>query len=414
MNELTLFWGSKDDPTFSWKLANDVTSSTSQVALHQLESEQILKADLSCIADMAMDAKVRLVLSNSDIVCANLQVPNKAQKLLRKAIPYMMEDDIATPVDQLFFALADKPIDSRLTVRAIDRYYLESILNMFNTAEIKLHQILVDSDLIDQPKEGFRLLIHNDNCLVVDHQNNRWHCHQDDFSWLIQKQLSEVESENEMPIALPLEVISQHPTDEFEHQLPVGRFAVESVQVDDYYQFLLSQTGRSLNLLQAEYEPKKESSKVRLFATKVATLAAVVLLAFMVYQGTQIYVLSDTKAQLNEQKKTLLKQAFPNSKRPTEKALKVYMKSLGESSGQGGFLSLLSSASESLTDLTKIYPTNISYDHARNELRIDVIAADLVVLDQYADTLRKKGHKVDKSSETQRGEGYSSRLTITR
>ena len=139
MNELTLFWGSKDDPTFSWKLANDVTSSTSQVALHQLESEQILKADLSCIADMAVDAKVRLVLSNSDIVCANLQVPNKAQKLLRKAIPYMMEDDIATPVDQLFFALADKPIDSRLTVRAIDRYYLESILNMFNTAEIKLH-----------------------------------------------------------------------------------------------------------------------------------------------------------------------------------------------------------------------------------------------------------------------------------
>jgi hypothetical protein len=45
---------------------------------------------------------------------------------------------------------------------------------------------------------------------------------------------------------------------------------------------------------------------------------------------------------------------------------------------------------------------------------MDVIAADLVVLDQYADILRKKGNTVDKSSETQRGEGYSSRLTITR
>lgn len=414
MNELTLFWGNKDEPTFSWKLTKKDPTPTSQAALHQLESKEILKADLNCIADMAMDAKVSLILSNSDIVCANLQVPNKAQKLLRKAIPFMLEDDVATPVDQLFFALADKTVDSKLAIRAVDRFYFESILNTFKAAEIKLQKVLLDSDLIDQPEEGFKLCIDRDNCLVVDDENNRWHCHPDDFSWLIQKQLNQVDSEDEMPIALPLEIISQQPTDEFEHQLPVGRFAVSSNQVEDYHQFLLSQSGQPLNLLQAEFEPKKESSKVKMFAVKLASVAAMVLLSFIIYQGTHIYVLSDTKTQLAAQKKTLLKQAFPRSKRPTEKALKIYMKSLGESAGQGGFLSLLSSASELLTDLSKIYPTNISYDHARNELRIDVIAADLVVLDQYADALRKKGHKVDKSSETQRGEGYSSRLTITR
>ncbi len=414
MNELTLFWGTKDEPTFSWKLTENTTNSTSSTALHRLESEEILKADLNCIADMALQAKVSLVLSNSDVVCATLEVPNKAQKLLRKAVPFMMEDDLATPVDQLFFALGDKPVGSKLAVRAIDRYYLESILNLFNTAEIKLHQVLVDSDLMEAPEEGFKLLIHQDNCLVADHEDNRWHCHSEDFSWLIQKQLSQAESEDEMPIALPLEIISQDPTDEFEHQLPVGRFAVESRQVDDYYTFLLSQKGHSLNLLQAEFEPKKESSKIKIFAKKIATIAALVLLSFIIYQGTHIYVLSDTKAQLAEQKKSLLKQAFPRSKRPTEKALNIYMKSIGENAGQGGFLSLLNSASESLTDLSKIYPTNISFDRARNELRLDVIAADLVVLDQYAEALRKRGHKVDKSSETQRGEGYSSRLTITR
>jgi general secretion pathway protein L len=414
MNELTLFWGYKEEATFRWKFTQNDKQAHGQPAIHHLESEEILKQDLSCVADMAKGCKVSLIVSNSDIVCANLKVPNKANKLLRKAVPYMMEDDIATPVDQLFFALADKTKDSMLAVRAIDRYYLESILNTFKAAEIKLHKLLVDSDLVDKPNEGYRVFIEQQNCLIIDQDNNRWHCYKDDFSWLIQKQISQVASEDDMPVALPLEIISQQPTDEFEHQLPVGRFAVESKQVEDYYQQLLSESGEALNLLQAEYEPKKESSKNKFFSVKVATMVGVVLGFFLLYQAINVYVLSDTKEKLNEQKLALLKQAFPRKKKPTEKDLRIYMKSLGNNSGQGGFLSLLNSTSESLTDLDKIYPTNISYDHARNELRMDVIAADLVVLDQYADTLRKKGHKVDKSSETQRGEGYSSRLTISR
>ncbi len=414
MNELTLFWGNKENPTFYWQFTSQEETSNGQTALHQLESHEILKADLSCMAEMATNAKVTLVISCQDVVCANVQVPNKAQKLLRKAVPFMLEDDIATPVDQLFFALADKADKSGLAVRAIDRYYLESILNTFKSAEIKLNQLLIDGDLIARPEQGYKVFIEQQNCLVVDQDNHRWHCHQDDFSWLIQKQLNQTESEDELPIAVPLEIVSQQATDEFEHQLPVGRFAVESHQTDNYYQQLLEENAAPLNLLQAEYEPAKESSKLKQFGLKVASIVGLVLFFHIVYQGVNIYVLSETQENITAQKQALLKQAFPRSKKPSEKDLRIYMKSLGGSTGEGGFLELLSTASESLTDLTKIYPTNISYDRAKNELRMDVIASDLVVLDKYAEALKQSGHQVEKSSETQRGDGYSSRLTISR
>ena len=126
--------------------------------------------------------------------------------------------------------------------------------------------------------------------------------------------------------------------------------------------------------------------------------------------------MSEQKTQLDEQKKTLYKQAFPGSRqlRGIEKKMRQHVKSLGTGSGEVDFLSLLSSSTELMTDLEKIYPTNISYDHIKRELRMDVIASDLVSLDQFADALKKEGHQVEKSSETQRGDGYSSRLIISK
>ena len=416
MNELTLFWGSRNDATFQWRATNDAADETGIKPLYQLESHEILKADLASVAEMAVNSKVTLVLSCSDVICAHLQVPNKAQKLLRKAIPYMMEDEVASSVDDLFFALANKSNDSELAVRAIDRDYFESVIATFKDAEIKLHQVIVDIDRVDVPQEGLRLVINHQQCFVVESSQKRWHCHIDDFSWLIQKQLEELSEDQDMPIAVPLEINSDIEMDEFIHQLPVGRFAVEELKIEDVNNYLLENDVESVNLLQAEFEVKKESSQLTSFLLKVASVSGFVLLSYLILQSVNIYTLSEQKQQLDQQKVTLFKQAFPrnkNTRRP-EKEMRIYVKSLGSSSGGGGFLSLLNSVSDSLTDLSKIYPTNISYEHTRNELRMDVIASSLVVLDQYADKLRSSGHKVEKSSETQRGEGYSSRLTVSR
>lgn len=419
MSKLTLFWGEKDDLSFTWLLNgnqnNDQSnSSLNQLETYQLESHEILKADLSCIADMAESKMVTLVLSSTDVVAAQVEVPNKNIRLLRKAVPYMLEDEVAISVNELFFAFADKIPDNQLSVRAIDRTYLESIIDHFKSAEIKLFEILTDIDLILPPEEGLKLIVSDTTCLSVDQDNKRWHCHPDDFSWLIQKQISSDDTEDELPVAIPLDIYSKQEMDVFIHQLPIGRFAVQSHQLDDISEFLLQENAPGINLLQAEYEVKKESSQLSGFLSKVAMIAGFVLLTHLVYQGVNIYSLSEKKGQLDAQKYTLYKQAFPGKRKVSNpyKAMKGDAKLLGSSGDGGGFLSLLSSASNELTDINKVRPTNISYENIRGELRMDVIASDLVVLDQYADALRKNGHTVEKSSETQRGDGYSSRLTI--
>ncbi len=419
MAELILFWGEKDEPAFSWRLSSNQEGDSKQTSnhhleLYQLESHEILKADLACIAEMAESNKVTVVVSCIDVSAAQVEVPNKAQRLLRKAVPYILEEEIASSVDDLFFALGDKNRNGLLSVRAIDRNYLESIIEAFASAEIRLFDILVDIDLFSLPEEGSKLLVNDSVCLSVDADDKRWHCHPDDYSWLIQKQLSHEETDDDLPNAIPLDIYSEQPTDEFERQLPVGRFAIQQHQINDNQAFLLQQDGSGINLLQAEYETKKENSQITQFLTKAASVIGFVLFTFLIFQGVNIYTLSEKKAQLEQQKFTLYKQAFPSVKkiRNPEKSMKVYVGSLGSASEDAGFLSLLNSSTEQLTDLQKIYPTNISYDRTRNELRLDVIASDLIVLDQYAEALKSSGHQVEKSSETQRGDGYSSRITI--
>lgn len=434
MAKLTIFWGNKNDVSFTWHLLSEPNkedlNETDLLSSYQLQNHEILKADLACMADMAKKHDVSLILSSIDVNNAQVLVPNKGQKLLRKAVPYMLEDEIATSVDDLFFAFSDKIKNNLLTVRAIERDYLEYLINGFKIAEIKLSNISVDLDYIETPQEGLKLVIHDSEVLVVDSANKRWQCHQDDFTWLIQKDFERKEKENQedkkqdknaeenhdISIAIPLDIISSSETDEFEHQLPVGRFAVQHEKIADYHQYLLTQSVESINILQAEFEVKKENSQLTQFLTKVASVLGFVLLTYLVYQGSNIVALSEQVAQLEKQKTTLYKQAFPNTKkiRNPEKSMKIHLKKMGSSTANSDFLSLLYSTSEKITDLDKIYPTNISYESSRSELRLDVMASDLVILDQFAEALKLSGHKVERSSETQRGDGYSSRLVISK
>ena len=364
---------------------------------------------------MAASNKVTLVLSSKDVTCTKVEVPNKATRMLRKIVPYILEEELASPVDSLFFALADKVQDQKVSVRIIDKDYLESVLAAFEKAEISLNAIYTDIDLINQPEEGMNLAVSGDKCMTIDSSGHRWSCDTQDYPWLIQKELGAIE-EDALPIAIPLDIYSQQETDELEHQLPVGRFAVSHHAVESFHQFLLTQKNSAINLLQAEYEVKQESSETTQFLTKVASIIGLVLLAHLLYQGVNIYTLSEQKEQLDKQQYTLYKQAYPGSKKVKKpfKEMSKRVKSTGSSGGSGNFHELLLSTTEQLKDLEKIYPTNISYDAAKNELRLDVIASDLVVLDQFADELKKAGHQVDKSSETQRGDGYSSRLTVSK
>jgi general secretion pathway protein L len=422
MNKLTLFWNHRQSDHFYWCVSAHKTGVQLPPAnlepLAQLESHEILKADLACLADLAQDHRVELVIDSCDVYSGAVNLPHKAQRHLRKAVPYLLEESLAESVDHLFIAVGQRRTDGQIPVRAISLEYLKQIIEQFALAEIKLDRILVDLDLLDVPEEGYRLTLINDRVLVAEQNGERWACDQLDFTWLVQKRLAESADEEELPIAIPMRVTcaDEEAYQVFVQQLPVGRFAPLIDLVETVEETLAESSQPPLNLLQGEFEPKSERSPVVVLLKKVATIAAFVLTAHILYQVTQITTLNAQKTLLGDERSALWQQAFPGRAEPSnpDKALRSFLTSVRGGQGESGFLPLLESTSGLITDMSQLYPTNISYSVARNELRMDLIAKDLPVLNNFRDELKKNGHEVDMSSATQRGDGYSSRLIIRR
>jgi len=418
MNKLTIFWSTKNAEHFYWCVDDSRSPSEINSAIPLLESHSILKADLACLADLANKCQVELIVASSDIHVNKVSLPNKAQRHMRKAVPFLLEEQLADMVDNTFIAIGNRLPSGEIPVRGIALKYLQAILAQFNEAEIKLDRIRVDLDLVAQPEEGYQVILINDQVLICDSQGERWSCDQTDFSWLVQKQLAATQDEETLPIAIPMMVTCDEEDiyKLFEQQLPVGRFAPHLNLVNSVEESLAKSKEPLFNLLQAEFEPKVESSPIKNMLVKVATIAAMVLAVHLIYQGSQWIALDAQKDRLAKERTVLWKQAFPGRKVPAnpDKALRSFLRTISAGAGEGGFLNLLESSSRLITDLNQLYPTNISYNSARNELRMDVIAKDLPILNAYRDELQKAGHQVDMSSATQRGDTYSSRLIIRR
>lgn len=416
MNKLTIFWNDRGAAHFNWWLSDQAQPIDSAIPL--LESHEILKADLACMADVAAGRQVELVISSHDVHFNQVNIPGKAQRHLRKAVPYLLEEQLADSVDELFMAFGNKRSSGDIPVRALALDYLQQIVDQFKEAEVKLDSVVTDLDLLESPEEGILVILNGDQVFVNDSNVGAWQCEQQDFSWLVQKQLNENQEDDEMPIAIPMKVVveNQEAYQLFEQNLPAGRFAPFAEEAESISEYLSQTRAKPINLLQGEFEPKAESSPLKNMLLKVAMVAGVVLTAHLLYQGSQWFSLKAESEYLLKERNALWKQAFPGRKVTSSplRSMQSFIRTLGQSGGEGGFLNLLKSTTGLIKDLSSLYPTNISYNAARNELRMDIIAKDLPILNSYRDELKNAGHEVDMSSATQRGEGYSSRLIIRR
>ena len=137
MNKLTIFWGDKNAQSFRWYIENSKNTEQTSKAIHDLESKEILKADLNVLADMAEGASVRLVISSNDVHINQVDMPNKAQRHLRKAVPFLLEEQLAESVDDVFIAIGERLKIQKTPVRAISsKYFIPSAFNRGKGLEV--------------------------------------------------------------------------------------------------------------------------------------------------------------------------------------------------------------------------------------------------------------------------------------
>ncbi|REL28460.1 type II secretion system protein GspL [Thalassotalea euphylliae] len=390
---------SKPEQAISWLVWS--TNQQEIIASGEVPDAQALTS----ISDKARQRQVVAIAPGSDVLLKALTVPAKSTKAMRQAVPYMLEDELAQDVDELFFAFADKvhsDSEHNCHVAIIERQLMHAWLTQLNSAGIKCRVMIPETLLMPLEGDKWSVIAHHGQLVI---RQGVWQgATLDERQWQFMaqhwQQMDPVPSfVHYSPIpALPVTIECQ----EAPAELPLALFAAQSQ--------------RDINLLQGEFAVKTERSPAVKYWAMAASLAVVALLLQLGVKGSQWYQLNQTTAQLEQEIIDTYKQAFPNTKRVRIATIKSQLRrKVAEVSGGGAeasFLPMLAKLESAFKQVPELQTSALRYDGKRNELRLQAEASTYQAFDKFKNALEKSRLAVTQGAQNNQGNRVTGSFSI--
>ncbi len=386
------------------------------------------------LAELAEKAKQREVITfvpASDISLKSLKVPSKSAKAMRLAVPYMLEDELAQDVEDLFFAYSDIKVansEDNCFVAVVEHAQLELWKTWLDNANILCKRMLPDvlaMPLADEANTGSAIVL-GDQILIRQGQwqgitidTNIWPLISESLSDAHIEETDNSSQENEevddtKSASFSLNAYSALPESNAElvinpmpEELPLALLAAT----------INSGSAGKFNLLQGEFKSKEQRSPALTSWFWVAGIATFALLLNVGIKGAELVQLNSQQAQLEQQIINTYKKAFPKTKRvrisTLRSQLKQKLKEVGGSSGESSFLTILTQVQPALALVQDIKPQTLKFDGKRNEIRMQALASSYQYFDKFKIALEESGLTVSIGAQNNQGEQISGSFSIS-
>jgi general secretion pathway protein L len=322
-----------------------------------------------------------------------------------KALPFALEDQLASPVEDLHFALPERLSEARVPVAVVERRVLRGWLDRLARDGIRADALIPEA-LALSCVDGGTLVIEDKRALL---------------------RMAQAQAGASDLVGLP-DWLSMFVDSGEISKLDVYDFRIAPalslpVVVSNYHArqrdalaFFATQLGAEpmLNLLQGEFAPAhRQAPALRLWRVAGALAAAAVLL-FFVYFGTDYWRLSHESRQLDAAMRDALHESFPEMDKVDGDPRQLMESALTRIRGgadAGGLLRVLALISPTLGSTTRTTLKSVEYHNATLELGLR--APDVPALDLIRERLANlPGLKVEVTAATSAGDGVDGRLRI--
>jgi general secretion pathway protein L len=389
---------------------------------------------LEQLAEKAKQREVITFVPTSDISLKSLTVPSKSSKAMRLAVPYMLEDELAQDVDELFFAYSDiKIVGSahNCFVAIIESAQLALWQGWLKSADITCKKMIPDVLAMPLTNEvnvgsaivlGEQILIRQGQWQGITIDSNTWPLISQSLSGTQteekinseQKSVTDNDSNNEVPNSFSLnaysilpETIAKLTINAMPEELPLALLAAT---------YNHEKAGK-FNLLQGDFKVKEQRSPVLKSWFLAACIAMFALLLNVGIKGAELMQLHSQQAEIEDQIITTYKKAFPKTKRvrvsTIRSQLKQKLKEVGGASGESGFLAILTQVQPALALVPEIKPQTLKFDGKRNEIRMQAIASDYQYFDKLKIALEESNLTVSMGAQNNQGDQISGSFSIT-
>lgn len=375
------------------------------------------------LTDKAAQRLVNVFVPGSDVALKSLKVPTKSQRAMHSAVPYMLEDELAQDVEQLFFAYADINEDdsgNNCFVAVVEISQMQAWQAWLKAADIKTKSMQVDvlaMPLIADQWSAIALTNTEQSQIVL--RQGQWQgCTLDASTWqfaskhlfsnAIQTQAdSESSEENSLP------VINAYSA------LPQAEQLVIEPQAEELPLALMAQHCQKshFNLLQGKFKAKESHSKAFKYWLWAAGFAACAILLNVGYKSAQLWQLNNQQAQVEADIISTYKKVFPATKKvrigTVKSQLKKKIAEIGGTSDSEGFLAMLSKVQPAFARVPELKPESLKFDGKRKELRLQAIAGDYQHFERFKNALTEAKLTVKQGAQNSQGEQITGSFSVT-
>lgn len=371
-----------------------------------IASGELISAEaLSDLTEKSQHRKVVTLVPASDVVLKAVQLPSKSLRAMKQAVPFMLEEELAQPVEDLFFAYAnikDDQQDKNCFTAIVEKRQLELWLSWLEQAGINCSQMLPDA--LAMP-----LLANSKTVIALDDQI------------LLREEIWQATLVDQAVWQLYTDRIDEPCTIAHYSALATNNENIElSAQPEELPLFLFAKNldACPVNLLQAEFTRKQQSSKVWQTWRLAAGFAITAFCLLLAGKFVQLYKLDNQQAKLEENIQSIYQKTFASKKgKPVSlnkvKALvKARMRGLISADQSEKFFPLIDKVIPAFITVKALKPETLKYDHKRNEIRIQASAKSYQDFERFKAALEKENLVVSQGSQNNQGDQISGSFSI--
>ncbi|WP_438865605.1 type II secretion system protein GspL [Neptunicella sp.] len=356
---------------------------------------------LITLIDRAGNRPITMLVPASDVLLKWVTLPGRANRKVLGAIPYMLEDELNTDVDNQFFALGPRYGDQQ-AIAIVDHSKMRQWQSIVELAGLQCHKMLPDVLAIPVNNDAWSLINLGDNLLI---RQDQWQGLQGEPEWLM---MAMEHAAKQQTTPLVIHCLSDVPAINLANIEFVEQHAEMPLQV-----LAQGALNAPFNLLQGDYKIRQQGNQQWKKWRVAAILAGIALLSGLVDKGIEANHLRQQQADLQAQIEAQYHRAFPNGGRYRNLKSKVteLMKELQQGGGGVSLLAMLSQLSDAFNS-SQVKPQTIKFNQDRAELRLQAVAKDFNALEKFKSAAESAGFEVQQGAINNNGDQVISTLTL--
>ena len=328
---------------------------------------------LSTLTERAGNRGVDVLVPASSITLTEVDLPEKSQRQAIKALPFMLEENLAQNVDELHFVTGPRNGDA-LSIAVVAHEQMQTWMEWLSDAGLKAKCIVPD-------------------CLALPLVDCDWAAMNLGEEILLRTGAGSGVSLSQtwLDMALPQLLTADAQTTVAGYtELQLSGAEIKAQPLD--LPMLVLAKGllnAPMNLLSGIYKPKKEYGKHLLLWRNAAIAFAVVIILALVNKGLNIHQMNSAAAELQAQSEQIYKQVVPGSSRVVNLRSQMgsYVRTLQGGGSGSEFFVMLSGMQDAFAQVPALKPTTLRFDSARNEIRMQVTAKNYEQIEKFKELI---------------------------